>query len=241
MKIVIVEDELIIRHGIKNLLGKMSSDYQVLGDAENGLDGLKLIRDIVPDLVITDVKMPQMSGLKMMEEVRALGLSPKFIILSGFAEFKFAQRALQLGAVQYLLKPISISELKTAMEQISNNGKKAIPEEREKYLGPVEDMVKTIESDYGQRIGLDVFAEKYKITTEHLSRLFTKATGRTFSDYIKEIRLEHAKDFLCNTDMKIYEIACRVGYPDAKYFSKVFKEYTGFSAKHYNLSIAEQR
>lgn len=237
-KIVVVEDELLIRSGLVHLLRKLG--YHVAAEAENGLEGLKLIRDIVPDLVITDVQMPQMDGLKMIEEVLSLGLTPKFVILSGFADFKYAQKALRLGAVEYLLKPISVQSLTEMLTRLCGEEEEEVVEET-CYCDLVQQMVRTVEHNYGQRLGLDLFSEQFKMTPEHLSRLFAKETGKTFSDYLRQVRLEHAKQMLCTTNLKIYEIACRVGYPDAKYFSKIFKEYTGYSAKQYPSLAMQQK
>ncbi len=71
------------------------------------------------------------------------------------------------------------------------------------------------------------------ITPEYLSRLFTKEIGKSFSDYLKEYRIDKAKKLLVNNKLKIYEIAEKVGYSDPKYFCKVFKESTGMSPKEY--------
>jgi two-component system response regulator YesN len=92
-----------------------------------------------------------------------------------------------------------------------------------------------IEENFGMRLGLDTFAEKYRLTPEYISNLFAKETGMTFSNYLKRVRIEKAKELILQTDLKIYEVACSVGYPDQKYFSKVFKEYTGVSAKQFTL------
>ena len=75
---------------------------------------------------------------------------------------------------------------------------------------------------------------------EYLSNLFAKETGMTFSNYLKKVRIEKAKELILTTDMKIYEVACSVGYPDQKYFSKVFKEYTGVSAKQYAIDESKK-
>lgn len=77
------------------------------------------------------------------------------------------------------------------------------------------------------------------MTPEYLGNLFAKETGITFSNYLRQVRMEKAKELLTGTDMKIYEVACAVGYPDQKYFSKVFKEYVGVSAKQFALKTVK--
>lgn len=240
IKIIIVEDELRIRQGLGHLIQKINPECHVIGEAENGYEGMKLIRDMEPDIVITDIQMPKMDGLKMIEEIQAFGLSCRFVILSGYAEFEYAQRSIRLGVEDYLLKPVTITKVRELLEKLLKQEEADVLPDMEDYSRVVKDMLKTIEASYGQRLGLDTFAEKYKLTPEYISILFTKETGVTFSNYLKKVRMEHAKDLLLHTNKKIYEVACVVGYPDQKYFSKVFKEYTGVSAKQYVANVTKK-
>lgn len=240
IKIVIVEDEFRIRQGLGNLIKKINPECCVVGEAENGYEGLKIIRNAEPNVVITDIQMPQMDGLEMIEKIREYNLECRFVILSGYAEFEYAQKGIRLGVEDYLLKPITITKVKELLSKITKQEEIDCTQETEKYSMVVGDMIKTIEKSYGQRLGLDSFAEKYRLTPEYISAMFTKEIGVTFSNYLKKIRIEHAKDLLINTDKKIFEVACMVGYPDQKYFSKVFKEYTGVSAKQYAANVTKK-
>jgi Response regulator containing CheY-like receiver domain and AraC-type DNA-binding domain len=235
MKILIVEDELRIRNGLIHLIPKISPTYQIVAEAENGYDGVRCAQDFTPDIVITDICMPKSDGLKMIEEIQALGLRPTFVVLSGYAEFKYAQQAMRLGVKDYLLKPISVDILTETLARLEHPEEQQKPDEKspQNYSVMVADMVNTIDTQYGQHLRLDLFADKYRMTPEYLSTLFTKETQTTFSNYLKTVRMEKAKELLETSSLKIYEIACRVGYPEQKYFSKVFKEYTGVSAKQY--------
>lgn len=240
-RIIVVEDEFRIRQGLVNLIKKINPECKVVGEAENGYEGLKLIRDLGPDFVITDIHMPKMNGLDMIEKVMEYGIHCRFVILSGYAEFDYAQKGIRLGVEDYLLKPVTISKVKELVNKLMEEDEKKEPREDERYSKVVNDMVHTIDSDYGQRLGMDIFAEKYRLTPEYLSLLFAKETGTTFSNYVKRIRIEHAKELLLGSNLKIYEVACRVGYSDQKYFSKVFKEYTGVSAKQYVLNSRNEK
>ena len=118
MRIVIVEDEIRIREGLNKLLNRIDGDYQVVGEAENGQAGLELIRKLKPDLVITDVQMPLMDGLKMLHELQDQQRLPRVIILSAYSEFSYAQQAIKLGVSEYLIKPIMISELTQSLRAV---------------------------------------------------------------------------------------------------------------------------
>lgn len=240
--IIIVEDEFRIRQGLSNLINKLEMDCRVVGEADNGFEGIKLIQDMEPDIVITDIQMPKMDGLMMIEKVIEMGASCTFVILSGYANFEYAKQGIHLGVKEYLLKPATISDVKELLTKLTkNNERKSVSKpEQEGYSKVVQEMILKMEDNYGMRIGLDTFTERFRLTPEYISNLFAKETGTTFSNYLKNIRIEKAKNLILTTDMKIYEVACKVGYPDQKYFSKVFKEYTGVSAKQFAIDYQKK-
>lgn len=118
MKVVIVEDEICIREGIKKILQKLQKQYEVLGEAGNGYEGLELIRRMAPDIVITDIRMPQMDGLQMLKLAQEEHLNVQAIVLSAYSEFEYARGAMKLGVTEYLLKPIGLPELIQALENV---------------------------------------------------------------------------------------------------------------------------
>lgn len=118
MRLLIVEDEIRIREGIRKLLGKMRQDYMIAGEAENGEDGLLMLRELKPDIVITDIRMPKMDGLEMMTNAVKDGVTAKAIVLSAYSEFEYARQAMKLGVTEYLLKPISLNEFSKALEHV---------------------------------------------------------------------------------------------------------------------------
>ena len=137
MRIVIVDDEYIIRQEMCEAIEQISSSYEIVGVAENGQEGLNLIRSSKPDLVITDLHMPMMDGFTMLSFVRAEYIDCKIIVLSNHADFGLARRAMALGAYDYLCK-IDVGE--NTVEEfapILSEIQKEIQREktREKFLG----------------------------------------------------------------------------------------------------------
>ncbi len=118
MRIVIIEDEDQIRNGLRHLMAHIHPEHTIVGTAEDGLQGLELIRRKLPDVVITDVRMPNMDGLQMIEQVVREDLRVKFIIISAFSEFSYAKTAMSYGVTEYLLKPLSITELTGALQKL---------------------------------------------------------------------------------------------------------------------------
>ncbi|MFW2491615.1 response regulator transcription factor [Clostridium chromiireducens] len=133
MKILIVEDEINAREGLGNLLGKINDNYVVCGKASDGEQGLILAEEHKPDLIFTDIEMPKLNGLEMLEKIKEGGQNPYVIILSGYSDFKYAQKGIKLGIEEYLLKPITYSDLKTSMEQIER--KLSLQKEKALQLG----------------------------------------------------------------------------------------------------------
>lgn len=118
MRLVIVEDEIRIRDGLKKLIPKINSEYEIVGEAINGEEGIEVIKKTLPDLIITDVCMPELNGLEMI--TRLIGENYKFktIILSAYSEFPYAKKAIGLGVSEYLLKPIKVVELRRCLQNI---------------------------------------------------------------------------------------------------------------------------
>lgn len=117
-KVMLVDDEEIVIEGLKKKIDWQSLQLEVAGVAQDGLEALKIIEETTPDILITDVIMPVMDGLKLIETIKAMGKNIKTIILSGHDEFSYAQKALKLGASEYQLKPISVEELEELLERI---------------------------------------------------------------------------------------------------------------------------
>lgn len=135
MRIVVVEDETPIREGLSKILGKLSDSYELTGKAENGAKGLELVRNTRPDLVILDIRMPDMDGLTMLEHIREEKINCKAIVLSAYSDFDYAKRAIELGIENYLLKPIKIPELKRVLKETEESISKEQSKEHLLSLG----------------------------------------------------------------------------------------------------------
>ncbi len=110
-QVMIIDDEMIVREGIKNLIPWEDYNFEICQEGIDGKDGLKKVLDYAPDLVLVDVKMPGLSGIELIREAKKSGFEGKFIILTGYSDFEFAKSAISLGVRAYLLKPIDEDEL----------------------------------------------------------------------------------------------------------------------------------
>lgn len=110
-KVLIIDDEPIIRKGLKNIINWKNYDCEVCGEAADGLEGCELIKNLLPDIIITDIKMPEVDGLSMLRDIRTTVPGSKIIILTGYRDFDYVHEALKLGAFDFILKPSKIEEL----------------------------------------------------------------------------------------------------------------------------------
>lgn len=111
LKVVIVDDEQIIRNGMKTIIDWESHGFCIVGEADNGISGIELISEERPDIALVDVKMPEMTGIEMIAALKEGNVKTKFIILSGYSDFAYTKKAILLGVDAYLLKPLDEDEL----------------------------------------------------------------------------------------------------------------------------------
>ncbi|TBL80826.1 response regulator [Paenibacillus thalictri] len=122
LKALIVEDEMIVRVGIKSMIPWSALGYELIGEAANGLQALELIGQYVPDVVLTDIQMPVMNGIELMKQLRETYPQIQVIILSVHHDFEYVQQALKLGAVDYILKlSMQPQELQTLLTRVRDN------------------------------------------------------------------------------------------------------------------------
>lgn len=251
LKVLIVEDEDIIRKGLIYTFDWLSMGCTVVGDAGNGTEGLQMIEELRPDLVITDIKMPFMSGIEMVKQ--ALKIYPfHSIILTSYSEFDYAKQAISLKISEYLLKPVNEVKLKGIIENIKQDIRQdqvlsevikktktvedlqlieldiyLMAEKRGNYY--VSETIKRIKQHYHQKLSIESIADELGVSASYLSRSLKKTTSQTFLDILNKYRIQKSLELLAIGKDRIYEIANMTGFSEYKHFCNVFKKYTGAS------------
>lgn len=241
-KIFLADDEIWVIMGLKKLIEKIGAPFQVVGEASKGVMALEEIEKKKPDVLITDIRMPGMDGLELMKEIRKKKLDTKVVLVSGYAEFDYAQKAIRMGAVDYLLKPVEAETFAKVLENLEKmlderGGKQE--EQPEEILNPsaLENIVEEIQSRYNENITLTGFSEKHNISAGHLSNLLKERLGMSFSEYITAKRVQKAKELLADERLSVEKVANEVGYKDYFYFTKVFKKAVGISPSKYRKNL----
>lgn len=240
MRIIIVDDEPKIRHGIKKFLMK-HTHMEVVGVFENAKNVFAFLDTDYADVIITDIKMPEVSGLELIEKIREKNNEIDIIILSGYGDFSYAQKAIELGVIRYLTKPTNPLLL---LETLENVEKKLTEKKKQKFGEDdkteseisnliVMKAIEYIESHYNSKITLKEMSEELFISPNYLCELFKKHTNKTLSEYMVDIRMRMAREYLEKLDYKISEVAELVGFSDPKYFSSTFKKIYGMRPMEY--------
>ncbi|MDL2257701.1 response regulator [Eubacteriales bacterium OttesenSCG-928-K08] len=262
--VVIIEDSTLLRQGMILTFDWHGLSCEVVGDADNGLDGLSIIRELKPDIVITDIRMPAVDGLEMIEKLREEGSKAFFILISAYNEFEFAQRAIRFGVTEFLVKPFANADLVRALECAATQVEEQrrledlhdrvermeqdkltafgsyVPEEGGIKAKYVQMAVTYIEENYAQNIGVSQVADFLSMSEGHLSKVFKEVCGCTVGDYIIKHRVAEACRRLVRVGARVNEVAQEVGYNDQRYFSVVFKRTMGMTPHEFRSKYRTQ-
>lgn len=254
--VAIVDDEPLIVEGLSKTMAWEKWDCRVAGTADDGKAGMEMIREKVPDIVITDINMPKMDGLRMIAGLKSEFPDMQIIILTGYREFEYARQAIELGVSRFLLKPSKMNELEEAveaatkrLEQVKPLDAEAVPEEADaetEIIGQMENeenseansfivnnAMEYIRNHSQEKLRLSDVADQVYVSQWHLSKLLNKHTGKTFSDLLNGARMERSKKLLKDPSLRICDVAEMVGFQDLAHFSRVFKKMEGMSAGEY--------
>lgn len=257
ISVMIFDDEPIIRKGLVSLIEWEKLKCEVIYTGGNGEEAKENIDKLMPNIIITDVKMPGMNGIELAEYVYNNYPKTKVIILTAYANLSYAKNAIEYGVLDFIEKTDPIEKIEKAVIKAvkiinyesyyivnkdihlekNNEPDKLLNSEKnnnDKYDNSiVEKAVIYIYENYNKNITLGDIASNLHVNSSYLSRLFSVNTGTTIVDTINTIRINKAKGLLTTTNMKIYEIALAVGIEETTYFSYVFKKYVGHSPKEY--------
>lgn len=188
-----------------------------------------------PDLIITDIRMPGMTGLELIQKVRSQHLNCEFIIVSGYNDFAYAKEAIAYGVTGYCLKPLDPAETAACLERARTalNRRSVLPSDSAYIDDTFERILNHMNTHFPEKLSLKSLAAAFDLNPNYCCTLFTKYLGKTFSQHLTELRITEAQSLLKTTAHSLEKIAQMVGYNDYFYFSKVFKKQCSYSPKEY--------
>lgn len=243
-KLVIVDDETLVIEGIKAIIKRIGADVEVVGSAQDGMQAQRVIRNTKPDIVVTDIRIPYLDGLSLIEECKEFCPDTSFIIISGYQEFEYARKAIRLDVVDYITKPVTIDKLQTALEmtkrrQINDDvlsDDKTDTQKPDSGHKAIDQIIEYVSKNYNKDVGLTELSELVGMNPAYLSVLFKETLGKTYIKYLTGIRVEKACALLAEGN-KVSTVASMVGISDVHYFGEIFKKYTGKTPREYRDSI----
>ena len=252
IRVLTVDDSILFRTVIKNEFAKID-DIVIIDTAANAADAEEKIMRLNPDVVTMDVEMPGMNGLDAAAEIRKESPHSSIVFLTAFDEFNYAKRAIEIRALDYLLKPGSDEDLVNVLEEAFNicdrygDGVSAVdkapiaqPHDDENDTPPnvfVGQVQEYIDAHYKEDIALLDLAGVFGYSDVYFCKLFKQNFGKNFITYLNEYRMDKAKELLANPAINIKDVSALAGYRDANYFTRVFKRMVGKTPSEYRIGV----
>ena len=241
LRVLLVDDEIMIREGFKHLFDWEAHDCQVVGEAADGMEAMNQIDALQPDIVIMDINIPIMNGLKVIQCSRMKHPEIAFVIVSGYDDFSYCREALRLKITDYILKPVNYEEFGACIDnlKIALFRQQLPQEETQGEERPIMAITRYLQEHLSEDISLSVLAEEFHLSAQYISQLFKSEIGVNFLTYLTNIRMERAKKLLLSTALSIGEISEQLGFGDYRVFTKVFKKSEGVTPSQYRRDFLE--
>ena len=245
LRVLLVDDEIMIREGFKRLFDWQAHDCEVVGESGDGMEALTQIDTLHPDIVIMDINIPIMNGLKVIQLSRIKHPNTAFVIVSGYDDFSYCREALRLQITDYILKPVNYEEFGTCIDNLKISlfeqrvSVAAEPEKQEERT--ITGITRYLQEHLAEEVSLSVLAEQFHLNPQYISQLFKSEIGVNFLAYLTNIRMEKAKKLLLSTSLSIAEVAEQSGYGDYRVFTKVFKKSEGITPSQYRRDFLEAK
>ena len=243
MKVIIVDDETIAAEAMKRRIKWDKYGVEQVFLAGSMKQAIEIMEREPVNLMLCDVEMPGGSGLELYEWVRTYSPDTECIFVSCHPEYEYVRKALTMGSMDYVLKPVDYEEmdviLTNAVERILQRGsennqpsvKVGITSEKKKIYSTdaVNEAVGYINLHLSENLSINEIAGVAHLNPQYFMRLFKKETGKPVLEYITDERLSLARHLLQETNMSITEVSLSSGYDNFAYFSKLFKKNEGLS------------
>ena len=243
-RVFIVDDEPIAIMGIKMTFEWENYGFTIVGDTTDACMAVDMAEKLKPDVIFTDIVMPDMTGLELIKKIKQRQIDSEFVIISGHNDFMFTRQAIQQGIFDYCLKPIK----KIDADELLDRLKEHLDKKNNVYYEDdglvrvrntkLQKIIEYIDNNYADGIKLSKIAEKFEINSNYLSTLFKREMGLGFSQYLVEVKLKKAEIYLKETEMSIEEIADKIGM-EYYYFLKLFKKRYKTTPSHFREKFAK--
>lgn len=236
-KVIVADDERLIAENIARKICQANAHFEVAAIAGDGLAALEQARELLPDVVFSDIKMPELDGIGLIRQLREEAPEILTVIISGYNDFEYARSAIQFGVTDYLLKPVNPEELSQVLQQMERmlltRAGELAPSRGDSPAEIVAQVQAYLRENYAKQVDFSALARMQCVSAPYLSRIFHDRTGVSPSRYLTDLRMTAARKMLRDTELSVKEIAERTGYPDPFHFSRTFKTAVGLNPTQY--------
>ena len=208
------------------------------------MEALAQIDGLLPDIVIMDINVPIMNGLKVIEISRTKHPQTAYVIVSGYDDFSYCKKALQLQIADYILKPVNYEEFGSCIDNLKISMYKSKAKDNSDLDKGDESVISSImrymQEHLSEEISLSVLAEVFHLNAQYISQHFKNEIGVGFLAYLTNIRIEKAKKLLLSTSLSVTEISENIGYSDYRVFTKVFKKTEGITPTQFRREFFDR-
>lgn len=243
-KVMICDDEVFIRNILSLNFNWEKYNLKVETVEVNGIDGFKSFCVNPVDIVITDIRMPLMSGIEMSRKIREIDKRVEIIFLTSYDEFEYARSAIEVGACDFVLKPIRDEQLEKALKKAIERLKekdglvplesfKVKAEKEAATMQVINEINKYIERNINKRLTIKEVAEVFHYTPNYLGHIYRESMGMNFGNYVVKCKMETAAKLLKVSHNQIGDVARTLGYEHMTHFIRHFKSYWGVTPNIY--------
>lgn len=233
VRAIIADDDRLFLESIVNHVSWQELGISVIATALDGTETIRLCRELKPELLLTDVRMPGKDGIESAKDILASAPDCHIIFMSAYASKKEYRSAIKLKAIDFLEKPLTLKELTESLRDAACSiqyKRKPLPTD----ISPKTRRVALyIQANYRSNLSVASLSELAEITPNYLSSIFKKEMGISLISFITKTRIDAACELLLNTNMVLKEICSEVGFPDVRHFSKVFRNIMNVSPGEY--------
>ncbi|WP_413537926.1 response regulator [Enterococcus malodoratus] len=226
-RILIVEDEDLERNFLQSLIETKIDEECLVWSCATGTQAVELAEKHRPNILFLDILIPEKDGLTVLKEVRTFLPDANVVIISAFS---YAQQAIDLKVFKYLLKPVKPREIEEVVRHVVGQQEKAaetssktpINDGCEETIGFVREAVRFIQKNFREKLTLEMVSAHVYMNPQYFSRVFKKRIGVSYTDYVNNLRIQHACKLLETSDFPSYRISNECGFNDPSYFNRVF-------------------
>ena len=234
--VFLVDDDALILEELVNTIPWPENGFEVVGSETDPVKAIGLIREIKPDAVFCDLKMPGMDGNELIRTLKEGGLDTEYVMISAYDDYGSVRAFFQQTGFDYILKPVSYDDIELVLERLAEKLAAKLPATEAEPLTDnpgFNQLTQYIGEHFTEKISLNDLGQRFGYSKNYICVLFQKYFNTSLNLYLTDLRMEHAKKLLEDKTILVKEVAAMCGYSDYYHFFKVFKNHYGISPKEF--------